>query len=144
MRYTRVRNSETQFRLEIMPSKINSEVLAAAIEGFEAQKKRIDVQIEEIRELMRGGASGSAAMPASDAAPQSKRKRKRMSAEGRKRIAEAQRKRWAETRGATAPAAKPAAKKAKRKLSAEGRARIIEATKKRWAAVRAAAAKAAK
>jgi hypothetical protein len=65
------------------------------------------------------------------------RKRRRMSADARKRIAEAQRKRWAAIRnqsGATAPMKQ--ARKPKRKLSAAGRKRIIEANRKRWAATR--------
>ena len=124
-----------------MPAKLNNDVLAAAIEGFEAQKKRIDNQIAELQQLITGGV----AEPAAQSAPTAKRRR--MSAAGRKRMAEAQRKRWAAAKTEPASAlavAKPAAKKPKRKLSAEGRKRIIEATKKRWAAVRAAASKAAK
>jgi hypothetical protein len=122
-----------------MPTKLDNEILAAAIEGFEAQKKHIDTQIAEIRQKLGGGAEPAAT-------PQPGRKRRKMSAAGRKRIAEAQRKRWAASKkGSAAPAkaAKPEAQKPKRKLSAAGRKRIIEATKKRWAAVRAAAAKAA-
>jgi hypothetical protein len=124
-----------------MPTKLDNEILAAAIEGFEAQKKHIDTQIAEIRQKLGGGAAEP-----SVAAPQAGRKRRKMSAAGRKRIAEAQRKRWAASRKesvAPAKAAKAEAKKPKRRLSAAGRKRIIEATKKRWAAVRAAAAKAA-
>jgi hypothetical protein len=121
-----------------MPTKIDNEILAAAIEGFEAQKKRLDDQIAEIRQLLTGGKAESAATP------EAGRKRRKMSAAGRKRIAEAQRKRWAEAKkqsGATPKAAKAEAQKPKRKLSAAGRKRIIEATKKRWALVRAAATK---
>ena len=121
-----------------MPTKLDNEILAAAIEGFEAQKKHIDTQIAEIRQKLGGGSAEPAATP------EPGRKRRKMSAAGRKRIAEAQRKRWAASRkGSAAPAkaAKPEAQKPKRKLSAAGRKRIIEATKKRWALVRAAAAK---
>jgi len=121
-----------------MPTKLDNNILAAAIEGFEAQKKRLDAQIAEIRQLLTGGSVAPAATP------EPGRRRRKMSAAGRKRIAEAQKKRWAEAKkqsGATPQAAKPAAQKPKRKLSAAGRKRIIEATKKRWALVRAAAAK---
>jgi hypothetical protein len=124
-----------------MPTKLDNDILAAAIEGFEAQKKRLDAQIAEIRQQMTGGSARAAA------APEPGRKRRKMSAAGRKRIAEAQRKRWADVKkqsGAAPKAAKPEAQKPKRKLSAAGRKRIIEATKKRWALVRAAAAKSAK
>jgi hypothetical protein len=122
-----------------MPTKLDNDILAAAIEGFEDQKKRIDEQIAEIRQLM----TGSRAAPAAKAEPG--RKRRKVSAAGRKRMAEAQRKRWAAKKqsGAAPKAAKAEAKKPKRKLSAAGRKNIIEATKKRWALVRAAASKAA-
>ena len=46
-----------------MPTKFNNDILAAAIEGFEAQKKRIDTQIVELRQLMTGGSAESAATP---------------------------------------------------------------------------------
>jgi cell division septum initiation protein DivIVA len=124
-----------------MPTKLDNDILAAAIEGFEAQKKRLDAQIAEIRQQLTGGRAESAATT------EPGRKRRKMSAAGRKRIAEAQRKRWADIKkqsGAAPQAAKPEAQKPKRKLSAAGRKRIIEATKKRWALVRAAAAKPAK
>jgi hypothetical protein len=124
-----------------MPTKLNNDILAAAIDGFEAQKKRIDAQIAELRQLMTGGTAEPAATP------EPPRKRRKMSAAARKRIGEAQRKRWAAAKkesGAASIAAKPADKKPKRKLSAEGRKRIIEATKRRWALIRAAAAKATK
>jgi hypothetical protein len=123
-----------------MPTKLDHNILAAAIEGFEAQKKRLDAQIAEIRQLMTGGKAEPAAAPANG------RKRRKMSAAGRKRIAEAQRKRWADAKkqsGAKPQAAKSEAPKPKRKLSAAGRKRIIEATKRRWALVRAEAAKSA-
>lgn len=124
-----------------MPAKLNHDIFTAAIEGFEVQKKRLDAQIAELRQLMTGGKAEPV-----DATPKPAGQRRKMSAAGRKRIAEAQRKRWAaiKTPGAVAKTAKPVVKKPKRKLSAEGRQRIIDATKKRWAAVRAAAAKAAK
>jgi hypothetical protein len=124
-----------------MPTKLDNDILAAAIEGFEAQKKRLDAQIAEIRQQMTGGSARAVATP------EPGRKRRKMSAAGRKRIAEAQRKRWADVKkqsGAAPKAAKSEAQKPKRKLSAAGRKRIIEATKKRWALVRAAAAKSAK
>ena len=124
-----------------MPKKLNNEILAAAIEGFEVQKKRIDAQIAEVRQLMTGGSAESATTP------EPARKKRRMSAAARRRIAEAQRKRWAEAKkesGGEPKGAEPEAPKPKRRLSAAGRKRIIEATKRRWALIRAAAAKAAK
>jgi hypothetical protein len=121
-------------------TKLDSDMLAAAIEGLQAHKKRIDERITEVRQLMTGGSAKSAATP------EPRRKRRKVSAAGRKRMAEAQRKRWAARKqsGAAPKAAKAEAMKPKRKLSAAGRKRIVEATKKRWALVRAAASKAVK
>jgi hypothetical protein len=85
-----------------MPSKLNNDILAAAIEGFEAQKKRIDAQVAELRQLMTGGNSE----PTTTASPA--RKRRKMSAAARKRIGDAQRKRWATEKKESGTAAKPA------------------------------------
>jgi hypothetical protein len=113
-------------------SKLTSEIIDAAIFGFEEQRRKLDEQIAELR-AMRGGASQGA----SRAARGGKRK---MSAAGRKAIAEAQRKRWAEQKSASDEVAAPKpARKKKRRLSPEGRAAIVAAAKKRWAARRAAA-----
>ena len=124
-----------------LPTKFTDEILAAAIEGFQAQKQRLDAHIAELRQLLTGGRAEPSATP------EPTRKRRKMSAAARERIAEAQRKRWASAKkesGVAPKPAKPVSKKPKRRLSVEGRKRIIDATKKRWAAVRAAAAKAAK
>jgi hypothetical protein len=130
-----------------MPTpKLTKEMVAAAILGFEEQKRGIDAQIAGLRAFLSGE-------PAESAAPtpvSTKRPRRKISAAGRKAMAEAQRKRWAAIKGKPAPqaSAKPtvtppskAAPKPKRKLSAAGRAAIIAATKKMWAAKRAAAKK---
>ena len=113
-----------------MPPKLTKEIIDAAIEGFEQQKRRIDQQISELRSVRSGSPAQSASAPA-------KQPRRKMSAAGRKAIAEAQRKRWAASQGQAEPKAPKPAKKAKRKLSAEGRANIVAALKKRWAAKRA-------
>ena len=107
-------------------NKLSTEVINAAIEGFEAQKSRIDIQIAELRAMLPG-----ARVEASGGSPDRTVTRRKMSASARKRIGDAQRKRWAESKGKTPTknAAKP-----KRKLSAAGRANIIAALKKRWAA----------
>ncbi|MGO9615114.1 MAG: hypothetical protein ACLP6W_01795 [Bryobacteraceae bacterium] len=123
-----------------MPTRLTNEIIAAAIDGFEGQKKRIDQQIAELRAMLSGKTAEAAATPE---AP--KRKRRRMSAAGRKAVAEAQRKRWARIRGESEPSA-PAmteaqkAAKTKRRFSAEGLKRIIAATKKRWRLAKAAKA----
>jgi hypothetical protein len=71
--------------------------LAAALEGLELQKQRIDEQIRQVRAMLgrRGPAPAAAtAQPATE-----KRTRKRvLSSAARERIAAAQKKRWAEFR----------------------------------------------
>ena len=115
-----------------MPTqKLTAEILIAAIEGFESQKRRIDVQIAELRTLLDGTRTEPVA-----AAEAPTRKRRKMSAAARKRIGDAQRKRWAESKGASQPVT--TSETPKRKLSAAGRRAIAAATKKRWAAFHAA------
>ena len=70
-----------------MPTKLNAEVITAAIQGFESQKRQIDIRIAELRSMLSGG-------PATKTEPTRKPRRK-MSAAARKAIGDAQRKRWA-------------------------------------------------
>jgi hypothetical protein len=122
-----------------MPTpRFTNEIIGAAIEGFEAQKRRIDAQIAELRATLSGVPAPQAAQPTAH-----KPKRK-FSAEALRRMREAQQRRWAKVRGESAPAAAttPEPAKPKRKLSKAGRARIVAALKKRWAAKKAAMAKA--
>jgi hypothetical protein len=123
-----------------MPTpKLNAEIIAAAIEGFESQKRRIDTQIGELRALLPGGRTEGTATPE---APKRKRK---VSAAARRRMAEGQKKRWAAIKAESKTpesAARPEPAKPKRKMSAAGRRAISEATKRRWALKRAEAAKA--
>jgi predicted transposase YdaD len=116
-----------------MPTpKLTNEVVVAAILGFEEQKRKIDAQIADLRQMLTEGPT----IPlAASEAP--RRGRRKMSAAGRKAIAEAQRKRWAASKGEsnTAVGSQP-----KRKLSAAGKAAIVAALKKRWAAKKAEAA----
>src|ERR1017187_1328865 len=128
--------------LILMPThKLTAEILNAAILGFEEQKRRIDTQIVELRQMLTGTPTETAAL---SEAP--KGKRRKMSAAARKRMGDAQRKRWAESKKESEPPSPvtPDAPKAKRKLSAAGKKAIADATKRRWARVRAEAAKAAK
>jgi cell division septum initiation protein DivIVA len=116
-----------------MPQKLSNDVIIAAIEGFEAQKRRLNEQIQELRAQLPGGASSSSEPLMNGTGT---RKRRRMSAAARKRIAEAQRKRWAAIREKSGTSEAPA-RRPRRKLSAAGRKRIIEANRKRWAAMKA-------
>jgi hypothetical protein len=115
-------------------SKLTHEIITAAIDGFEAQKKRIDSQIAELRQMLNAPSSEASA------APESKPRKRRIGAAVRRRMAEAQRKRWAAAKNEShpqSPAGTPEAAKPKRRLSAAGRKRIVEATKRRWARIRA-------
>jgi len=80
---------------------ISRELLAAALEGLERQKTRVEEQITNVRAMLgikkRGRPPKNAA---SQEAPKPARKRRKMSAEARKRIGDATRKRWAALRKA--------------------------------------------
>lgn len=88
----------------------NHSLLAAALEGLELQKQRIDEQIREVRVLLgkspaRLGRPPGSARPSSSAGPGgsgagsgAKRSAGRLSSAARKRIAAAQKRRWAEYR----------------------------------------------
>ena len=121
-----------------MPTpKLTNEIINAAIEGFESQKRRLDAQIAELRQMLNGGPAHSTATSAP------KPDRRRMSAAARKRIGDAQRKRWAAVKPNSEKTSEPAtpAPAKKRKLSAAGRAAIVAALKKRWATKKSAAKK---
>ena len=83
------RETRNSIILTCMPAKLKAEIVTAAIAGFEQQKKRLNAQIAELRQMLNPSATdGRALMPA----------RRRMSAAARARIAAAQRKRWAAAR----------------------------------------------
>jgi hypothetical protein len=113
-----------------MPTKFTPDIINAAIDGFEFQKRRIDSQIADLRQLLNGDHT-LAAVGADNSAP-----KRKVSAAARRRMAAAQKARWAKVRAASVPtvsasAAEPAMRE--RKLSAAGRKAISEAAKKRWA-----------
>jgi hypothetical protein len=115
-----------------MLTKLNTEIVAAAIAGFEEQKKRLNAQIAELRQMLNPSApDGSAPTPVG----------RQMSAAARSRIAAAQRRRWAVAKKQSGAASPAAPGRRKRRLSAAGRRAIIEATKRRWAAFRKAKAR---
>ena len=112
-----------------MPTqKLTPEFINAAIEGFESQKRRIDAQLSELKQLLRGDSTGAAVV---SEAPRHARK---ISAAGRRKIAAAQRARWAKVRGEGESAASETSKR-KGRLSAAGSKAISEATKRRWALI---------
>jgi hypothetical protein len=112
---------------------LTKEIIEAAIAGFEGQRKNIDAQIAELRAILTGKGSSSAA-----AAPKSGKTRRKFSAAALKRMREAQQRRWAKVRGEAVTMPRPV--KPKGTLSAAGRKAIAEAQKKRWAEKKAARA----
>jgi hypothetical protein len=80
-----------------MPVKLTNEIITAAIEGFEAKKRRIDEQIGELRAMLFGGSTDRAATPSLQPTPKRKR---RLSTAGRKAISEASKRRWATVKAA--------------------------------------------
>jgi hypothetical protein len=70
-------------------------LLAAALEGLELQKQRIDEQIREVRALLRKS-TGRRGRPSDSGVEMGvKRAASRLSSAARKRIAAAQKRRWA-------------------------------------------------
>jgi hypothetical protein len=129
---TRLRWKDRGKSSQMPTQKLTNEIIAAAVEGYEAQKIRIDGKIAELRAMLPGGSP--------EAAPEAPTRKRKVSAAARRRMAIAQKKRWAATKGKAEPPAAKEAPKPKRRISKEGLARIVAATKKRWAAVRAAKA----
>ena len=75
------------------------EILEAALQGLEAQRQKLDEQIDQVRAMMgrrvgRPPKGDGAEVDASRRAGPARKKRT-LSAEARKRIAAAQKKRWA-------------------------------------------------
>jgi hypothetical protein len=77
-----------------MPRKLSHEVILAAIEGFESQKRKIDTQVAELRAMLNGHRTELATT-----AETPTRNRKKFSAATRRRMREAQRRRWASVKG---------------------------------------------
>ena len=118
---------------------LNPEILAAALEGLEAQRARLDTHIAQTRRLLGTHSQEPAA------AAETPRPKRKMSAAARKRISDATRKRWAEYRRKKAEAQaapkKPAAK-APRK-AAKATAKKIAAKGPKTAVAQAATAEGA-
>ena len=106
--------------------------IAKIISELEEQGAAIDRAISSLRAIDSPGSSR--AVSKSSPAKVGRRKR-HLSAEGRKNIIAAIKKRWAAKRAAEAMAArKSAPRKVKRVLSPEARKKMAEAAKKRWVA----------
>ena len=118
--------------------RLTPEMIAAAILGFEEQKRHINSQIGELRAMLDGRGAGPAMTVVA-----LKRKRRTTSAPARMRIGAAQRKRSAAVQYRAESVTSQTPKK-QRRLSLAGRRAIIAATKKRWALIKAAEAAEAK
>ena len=112
-----------------MAKQLTDEIIDAAIEGYVAQKARLDQKIAELQGMRSGDHHGLTAA-ALEAAPH---KRRKFSAEAIRRMREAQQRRWARVRGEAQLSAAPPAKP-KRKLSAAARAKLVANLKKARAA----------
>jgi len=89
-----------------MPTqKLTAEIIAAAIDGYEFQKTRIDTRIAELRTMLSGG-------PAPPVTLEPKKLKRRISKAGMARIIAATKERWARVRAAKAQQEKAARKKA--------------------------------
>jgi hypothetical protein len=107
---------------------ISRAIIEAAIAGFEHQKQQIDETIAELRAELDGSTAKRTGRIAKGAETAPARKKRHISAAGRRAIAEAQRKRWAAAKKQSVEA-KPAPK-AKRKMSAAAKAKLVANLKK--------------
>ena len=121
-----------------MPKQLTSQIIEAAIKGFQSQKAEIDSQIAELRSMLDSRRTKSAVVPSEDGRP-----RRKFSRAARAKMAAAQKARWAGIKQGSAPTQTDSAKPKKRKLSAAGRKAISVAAKKRWASKKAASKQAA-
>jgi hypothetical protein len=72
---------------------VNAQLLAAALEGLEAQRQRIEAQIREVRSMLRR--PGRPAAASANNQPSGAGGRRALSPAARRRIAAAQKRRWA-------------------------------------------------
>jgi hypothetical protein len=101
-------------------------LLELALKGLEAERAQIDSEIAELRNQL----TGSTAPAAGVTAIAGQRKRRKMSAEARRRISEGMKRRHAERRAGALPI-----KQRKRTgITAAGRKKLSEMMKARWAA----------
>jgi hypothetical protein len=116
-----------------MARTFTNEIIAAAIAGFEAQKAKIDSQIANLRQTLKGDRTQSAVPP------ESPNRRRKLSAAGRRAIAAAARKRWAAIKAASTagPRQPGAAKKPVGKKVATRKAAKKTAAKKSTAPAKA-------
>jgi hypothetical protein len=123
-------------------SGMGTELLKAALIGYQVQQDRLEVTIADIQSQLGHRGPGRRPKATTDGMEQDTPAKRTMSAGARRRIALAQKKRWAAFHKEKAEPEKPKAlkKPKKRQMSPEGKARIAAATKARWEAYRKAKA----
>ena len=114
-------------------------LLELALKGLEAERAKIDEEIIQIKSQINGSAISNVPNIRSPSTP-ARTKRRKMSAEARRRISAGMKRRYAELRKAAKP---EQAKPSQGGLTAAGRKKLSEMMKARWAAKRKAAKKAA-
>jgi hypothetical protein len=87
------KRSRAKYPTHMPTPKLTAEILNAAMEGFESQKRRIDSQIDALRQLLSAGRTEG--VPSSGARTLKRKTR----AAGRRRVAAAQKAGWAKLRG---------------------------------------------
>jgi|HubBroStandDraft_1064217.scaffolds.fasta_scaffold29328_2 hypothetical protein len=102
------------------PTKLTTEILTAAIEGFESRKTRIDAKIAGLKARLSGGPAENTATPQLTTPT-----RKKFSAAARRKMALAQAARWAKIRGESEPSA-PAPRRKQQSRSARSAKRRDE------------------
>jgi hypothetical protein len=109
-------------------------IIIAAIDGFESQKVHIDSQIAELRSLLSGESTESAATPSETSKP-----KRIVSATARRKMAAAQKARWAGIKKAE-PSASVASETTKphKKFSAATRRKMAAAQRARYAKLKQA------
>ena len=108
-----------------MPTnKLTNEIIIAAIEGFEGQKRRLDAQIAELRQMLDGHLTET--VGAMETAPQ----KRKISAAARRRMAMGQKARWAKIRGESGLSVVTTPESPKRKISAARKAALLANLKK--------------
>src|SRR5256885_8063769 len=107
----------------------NQRILELALKGLEAERQRIDEEVEEIRRQLGGRAAAATSKPAAAGATAKSKTGSHLTPAGRKKLADMMRKRWAERRkaagatGASTPS-KSASKAKKSYLTPAGRKKL--------------------
>ena len=105
---------------------LTNEIILAAIDGYEAQKTRIDEKISELRAMLAGTSDRIAATRVP-----TRGKRRKMSAAGRKAISEATKKRWAAFHAAKKAGSAEQTSSAKTKAKVSAKRKVTAAPAKK-------------